>query len=556
MKKHKALWAILAAAATLGICSLSASAEGSETSADTPAVTEIMTAQVSETAVTTLTTVSTDPVFTTALVSVTNTDAPTASGWYEENGQKYYLDYKGEKFTGYHILSDKEYYFAANGAVKSGFYTIDNVRMYFSPETYERQFGWIEYCGQWYYMEDNGKATGRRTIDGKDYIFDTLGVCMNGWFEYEDSKYYSDMENGLYTNEAFIGDGVCYFSSKGRFKSGWVDADGFRIFYDYETAKPVYGWINYNDNIYYSSEADGKMSGDNTVDGVKYRFAENGCLETGMQRFSDGTRYYDKDGKVQSGIITVDSNKYYFDSKTYLMQTGLQKIGGKNYFFGKDGSMQTGVQTIDGKKYMFGKDGSMQTGLQKINDKQYFFGKDGAMATGWQEIDGKRYCFDKDGAMLTNTTIDGWNIGKDGVAVKLSEVEKRADRLLGTIGKSAVNIFNYVYSHNTYRFMEETRPLSELNSIGWGYFANYAIDNTYVVCYYFAALQDVLFKQAGYEHRVVYGTQGRGDHYWNQIKINGEWRNFDACMGHCDVSDAELDAKGFVRYEYVYPEYK
>ena len=76
-----------------------------------------------------------------------------------------------------------------------------------------------------------------------------------------------------------------------------------------------------------------------------------------------------------------------------------------------------------------------------------------------------------------------------------------------------------------------------------------------MVCYYFAALQDVLFKQAGYEHRVIYGTQGRGDHYWNQVKINGKWRNFDACMGHCDVSDEYLSNKGFIWYEYVYPEY-
>lgn len=64
-----------------------------------------------------------------------------------------------------------------------------------------------------------------------------------------------------------------------------------------------------------------------------------------------------------------------------------------------------------------------------------------------------------------------------------------------------------------------------------GYFANYAMGNRYITSYYFAALQDILFHQAGYESRIVYGTAGNGDYYWNQVKTDGVWVNYDACGG-------------------------
>ena len=111
-------------------------------------------------------------------------------------------------------------------------------------------------------------------------------------------------------------------------------------------------------------------------------------------------------------------------------------------------------------------------------------------------------------------------------------------------------------NHNKYKFIEATKTLAQIQSIGWSYFAQYAFNNRFVVCYYFAAVQDVLFQEAGYESRIVYGTgRGSGDHYWNQIKVNGVWTNYDACNGYANVTDAYLKAQNYTWKQYVYPKF-
>lgn len=328
-------------------------------------------------------------------------DTEIINDWIYENGKQYYFK-NGEKIVEFCHIDGNDYYFAANGTAKSGWYTIDGVRMYFSPDTYQRQFGWLEYNGNLFYLDEKGKAVGKNNIDGKDYIFDEYGICSFGWFEYEDGKYYSDFENGLYKNQCEI-DGEKYcFSSGGRFQSGWVTLEGKRIFYDYDTAKPIYGFINYNGNIYYSDREKGKITGEFTINGIKYRFDKYGCQQTGMQKFSDGTRYYDQNGKAIKGFLNLNGNTYYFDS-SYLMKTGWQTVNGKKYYINNQGIVQTGFQTISEKKYYFDKSGIMQTGWQTVGGKKYYFDKNGVMYTGWQKIDDKYYFLGQDGALQEKT---------------------------------------------------------------------------------------------------------------------------------------------------------
>ena len=139
------------------------------------------------------------------------------AGWNEHpNGGKCYLSETGEMLTGYNVIDGSEYYFAANGKAKSGFYTINGVRMYFSPENYQRVYGWVESCGESYYLDEEGKAAGMREIDSRKYYFDEYGICKTGWIEYDGSKYYSTMGSGLLTGECEIDGEKYFFSSKGR----------------------------------------------------------------------------------------------------------------------------------------------------------------------------------------------------------------------------------------------------------------------------------------------------------------------------------------------------
>ena len=260
------------------------------------------------------------------------------------------------------------------------------------------------------------------------------------------------------------------------------------------------------------------------------------------------------------------------------MATGKVVYKGMTYLFGEDGAALLGWQTIDDDKYYFTANGAAARGICDMDDKTYNFGSSGAMQKGWTEIDGNKYYFStEDGSMVygwqtidnttrhfdeatgvlsTNCTIDDYRIDADGVAKKLSAVQLRARSILSTISATPDGIFNYIRNHNYYRMIESTRTLQQIEDLGWGYFANYAMDNRFVVCYYFAAIQDLLFHEAGYESRIVYGNGTHtSDHYWNQVKINGVWTNYDACNGCANVSDAYLTSLTYTWYQFVYPNY-
>lgn len=364
---------------------------------------------VSDTEITTAVSTADDETSTT-VVTAEPEPLPTP-GWNEsDDGKTYYYDENGEKYVGYHEIDGNAYYFAQNGAMKTGWYTIEGIRMYFDPETGVRNTGWIDYMNNLYYDDPVlGKLTGIGQVDGETYIFDDNGILYKDWFVYDDAKYYGGETGRIRKGQCDINGKPYLFSNTGRFLSGWQTVNGRRFFYDYETTEIVYGWINYNGFIYYSSPSSGKYTGDRVISGLKYRFTEKGYLVTGLQKFDDGTRYYYKDGTPGRGFIKINGSTYYFDKNTCLMLTGFQAIDGAIYYFDPgSGKMVYDWKTIDGKKYYFDKNGKMQIGLVTINKKIYFFDDTGAMLTGWKTVENKKYYFDGNGVAKTGwQTIDG-----------------------------------------------------------------------------------------------------------------------------------------------------
>ena len=159
--------------------------------------------------------------------------------------------------------------------------------------------------------------------------------------------------------------------------------------------------------------------------------------------------------------------------------------------------------------------------------------------------------------MAKSIRIDGYNLGGDGVATPMSDVQKKAASIIATIGKTPDAVFNYVRSHNRYSYIEATRSLAQIQAMGWSYFANYAMNNRNIVCYYFAAITDVLFQEAGLRSRIVYGTgTGTGEHYWNQVYINGVWTNYDTCNGFANVTDAYLKSLTYEFKQYINADFR
>ena len=73
-----------------------------------------------------------------------------------------------------------------------------------------------------------------------------------------------------------------------------------------------------------------------------------------------------------------------------LYITGCQKIDGKTYYFETDGAMKKGLLTLGDKQYYLNeKDGFKQSGLVKVADKTYYFVENGEKKTGFIKTEEK-----------------------------------------------------------------------------------------------------------------------------------------------------------------------
>ena len=409
---------------------------------------------------------------TTSPVSVatgtTATEPATAPGWHKlADGRFMYYDTDGNPVSGVQEIDGVFYHFSTDGILKTGWQTIAKKDFYFDPKTGNAKFGWLDWNGNRYYIDEaQGKRTGWVSLqEGESlnrYYFDGNGILQTGFFRVTENGdlYYAQADgsicaNGIYT----LPDGYDYwFYEDGTLHTGWQTVNGIRRYYDPATGQAVTGWINWNHRHYYVSKESGKCTGSQEIDGVFYPLSEEtGAVMTGLYTLPDGTvRYYLEDGSYAKGFVEDGDYTYYFDengsmvtgwteldSKVYYFAAngnmavgftkieddtyyfdetgvqlfGLQQIGGKLYCFQTDnGRMESGWITLDQNTYYFQEDGSARTGWLEENSKHYYFGQDGIRRTGWQTIDGKRYCFLADGSAVT-----GWQTDANGSRYYFSE---------------------------------------------------------------------------------------------------------------------------------------
>ena len=528
--------------------------------------------------------------------------------WKSDDDGRYFCYLDGEMLTGVQNIAGQDYLFSDKGVLKTGWRTINGRRYYFSQMTGEPVYGWIEYDGKKYYIDrEHGKVNGVFITEaGNGYYFNPDYGYLDTSDEFVRSGgdiYCVDYEGSLVCGLVTVDEKVYIFDEDNyKQKTGLQIFNGNTYYYYPENGKLAESFFRVGSKWYYSDPADGVKLGEFDVDGKHYTTDENCVIQTGWQETENGTGYIDEetleyavgvkdidgkkyifskdgllltgrvkydgnkyfvgeDGTVQTGFIDLDDGKYYFDPDG-IMVTGWQTIGENKYCFDENGKMYTGRVIIDGNKYYISDEGIVQTGFQTLADGVYYFNPDGVMQTGLQTIDGKVYLFEDGGKMKTNYSGSGYRFGADGIGVMLSDVQKKADAILATTGKTANAIYNYVVTHNRYDHIEATRTPAQIELAGWKYFANYALSNSKIVCYYFAAVTDLLFQQANIESRIVYGNgRGTGDHYWNQIKVNGVWTNYDTCNGFAGVTDAYLKTPstrtgdGYVIYDYIYPSF-
>ena len=206
-------------------------------------------------------------------------------------------------------------------------------------------------------------------------------------------------------------DGSWYLYNNKEVQCGWIEIDDDTYYTDEETGVMQTGWQKIGDNWYYFKGGDsGKMlTGFQKINGNWYYLdTETGAMQTGFVKVGNGTYYFKtgSSGKMLTGWQKIDGNWYYFKGgDSGKMLTGFQKINGNWYYLdAKTGAMQTGFVKVGNGTYYFqpGSSGKMLTGWQKINNKWYYFktGDSGKMLTGKQTIGGKTYTFDANGVWV------------------------------------------------------------------------------------------------------------------------------------------------------------
>lgn len=265
---------------------------------------------------------------------------------------------------------------------------------------YKLQTGWIDVMGLRYYA-------------------DALGHIQYGWFTDATGSYYLAEDGHALVGPNNVGGVDFFFDATGAMQTGWVDAGGFRFFYDPATGGMVRGWLPTAGGNYYFDMVTGAMSvGAVRIGQSDYFFDGNGIMQTGWIEANGLSFYYDPaTGAMVKGWVNDGTGTYYTDLVTGHKLVGLQNIGGKNFFFDANGLMQTGLVDAGGVKFFFDlTTGAMvQNGWANNGIGMSYFAEDGHMVTGITTIGKDMYFFDALGtAMVSQAFVtDGGTIYTD-----------------------------------------------------------------------------------------------------------------------------------------------
>ena len=266
----------------------------------------------------------------------------------DDDGENwYYFNNKGKKVTDdKQKINGKTYYFNTDG---------------------EMRYGWFEDNGDWYYLgtEDEGWRTDAKWLwleepneDDEDNdsmpSHDDCSLCdSEGWYYFQnDGKAYRDNSKKKKINGKYY-----YFNEHGQMLYEWINtkettATGSTTDFilDGSDSRPN---ATASDMIYANEVEDGsRAAGWYEIDGAEdlgndndtdwYFFKKGEAKKAGAedaQTDSTGTTQYRKKIKI--------NGKYFCFDQDGKMQTGLQRIAGHTYYFDDNGYMKTGKTTAD-----------------------------------------------------------------------------------------------------------------------------------------------------------------------------------------------------------------
>ena len=238
------------------------------------------------------------------------------------------------------------------------------------------------YSSGWRYIKNDGtKSTGKMSIDGKIYIFNSAGEMCTGWTYYGNAWYYLERSGEAKKGWYKEGRTWYYLTGDGSMKTGRLDLGSSSFLFNNSGAMQT-GWAWYGGKWYYMDS--------------------NGYMKRGWLWNGGHWYYLTSDGSMKTGWLKT-GGKWYFLNSSGAMKTGWLWNGGYWYYLASDGAMKTGW-FWDGKNwYYFNKAGDMRYGWLEENGAKYYLGSSGAMLTGSQKIGGTWYYFNGDGSLAVST---------------------------------------------------------------------------------------------------------------------------------------------------------
>lgn len=300
----------------------------------------------------------------------------------------------------------KYYYLNANGIMLKGISWIGNIRYLLHPETGERITTSVEIAGKTYYGDSARGKEGRlllgwQKVGSKSYYYGTDGQRYTGWqlisgkwyYLNEDGILLTGLQKNIPAREQAGEKAAYYFNGSGVMQTGW-----FRF-----TENKVYVWKYFG--------PDGRQ-----IDW------EGGKTVTPMNETDKNYKWYQidddwyciqKNATLLKGFYNIGKWRYYFDTKTGILQMGDFLIGTAKYHSDPDtGAInRSGLLLTDqaGKLHYYDGNGKLYSGWINLKSgtvtNRYYF-QAGTACSGFSKIGNYYYYFDPDTCALQKNASD------------------------------------------------------------------------------------------------------------------------------------------------------
>ena len=168
-------------------------------------------------------------------------DGVKRTGWKQIDGKNYHFTAEGVMDTGWKIINGKKYHFNAKGVMDTGWKIINSKNYHFN-EKGVLDTGWKKISGNWYYFKNDGQKAanewcqgywlnknGTCTYSGKAswrkdkngwYYMDTKGwYAKSSWQKIDSKWYYFNAKGYIVTGKQTIGGKTYTFDSNGVYQN-------------------------------------------------------------------------------------------------------------------------------------------------------------------------------------------------------------------------------------------------------------------------------------------------------------------------------------------------